>query len=241
MKAKAAETELELAQAFRRRALAFDLVGLCSYDVMNNYQSELVAHLQESPPPGYSHFSIQQLLRADRAAFTHLAERLQSLKTRADGTKPFQQQLETITAQPAVTFHLLPLPLHGGSKAASPGAPSETSTPRRRRGKRDRAQTPPAVVPNEQRRSSFPSGPKGKGGGKSGSKRGRGPNVPQSLIGKAMETPGGERICWAFNLPSGCSPARSARGAGMCVLSLGVRRRTRCSSTSEPGRPLTGS
>ena len=95
VKAKAAETtcsirtELELVQAFRQRALAFDLVGLCSYNVMNNYQSELVAHLQESPPPGYSHVSIQQLLRADRAAFTHLAERLQSLKTRADGTKPF--------------------------------------------------------------------------------------------------------------------------------------------------------
>ena len=79
VKAKAAETtcaiktELDLVQALRRRALAFDLVGLCSYDTMNTYQSELVAHLQEQPPVGYSHVSLQQVLRADRAVFTHLS------------------------------------------------------------------------------------------------------------------------------------------------------------------------
>lgn len=227
VKAKATETtcsvrtELELVQAFRRRALAFDLVGLCGYDAMNNYHSELVAHLQELPPPGYSHVSLQQVLRADRAAFTYLAERLQSLKTRADGTKPFQRQLETVLVQPMVTFHLLPLPQHGGPRSAGPGASGEPTTPRRRKGKRERAHTPPGAAPGEPARAVASAGLKGKGGGKTSSKRGRGPNVPQSLIGKAMETPGGERLCWAFNLPSGCQGAKPgekcSRGWHLCA------------------------
>ena len=209
VKAKAAETtcaiktELDLVQALRRRALAFDLVGLCRYDTMNTYHSELVAHLQEQPPVGYSHVSLQQVLRADRAVFTHLAERLHSLKTRADGLRPFQVQIATVLAQPAVTFHLLPLPLHGSSsKSPGPGGGPDSTT--RRKAKRERAFTPPSQ-PVAERPS---SGSKGKGPGKGGTKRGRDPNVPQSLIGKAMETPGGERLCWAFNLPSGCEGAK---------------------------------
>ena len=224
VKAKAAETtcaiktELDLVQALRRRALAFDLVGLCSYDTMNTYQSELVAHLQEQPPVGYSHVSLQQVLRADRAVFTHLAERLQSLKTRADGSRPFQVQIATVLAQPAVTFHLLPLPLHGSSsKSPGPGSGPDSTTPRRRKAKRERAFTPPSQPVGERPSS----GPKGKGPGKGGTKRGRGPNVPQSLIGKAMETPGGERLCWAFNLPSGCEGAKPGekcpRGWHLCA------------------------
>ena len=45
-------TELELVQALRRRALAFDLVGVVSYEIMNAYHAELLSHLQEDPPPG---------------------------------------------------------------------------------------------------------------------------------------------------------------------------------------------
>ncbi|CAK9041188.1 Uncharacterized protein SCF082_LOCUS23837 [Durusdinium trenchii] len=78
-----AKTELELVQALRRRALAFDLVGACSYEVMNRYHSELVQHLQEDPPPGYHPITVAQILRADRAAFLHIAERLTSLRRTA--------------------------------------------------------------------------------------------------------------------------------------------------------------
>ena len=44
-------TELEMTQATRRRALAFDLVGCCSFDAMTRYQSYLIQRLQEVPPP----------------------------------------------------------------------------------------------------------------------------------------------------------------------------------------------
>ena len=45
-------TELEVSNAFKRRALAFDLVGVCTYDVMAAYHADLLDHLHTLPPPG---------------------------------------------------------------------------------------------------------------------------------------------------------------------------------------------
>ena len=61
-------TELEVSNALKRRALAFDLVGVCTYDVMAAYHADLLDHLHTLPPPGYSAVSVQQILRADGAA-----------------------------------------------------------------------------------------------------------------------------------------------------------------------------
>ena len=76
-------TELEVSNALKRRALAFDLVGVCTYDVMSAYHADLLDHLHTPPPPGCSAVSVQQILRADRAAFMFLSERMTSLKRNA--------------------------------------------------------------------------------------------------------------------------------------------------------------
>eukprot|EP00435_Cladocopium_sp_Y103_P049235 s2261_g14.t1 len=68
-------TELEVVNALRRRALAYDLVQLCPYDIMNSFHAELVDHLSQPAPPGYSPVSLQQVLRADRQAFMLMSER----------------------------------------------------------------------------------------------------------------------------------------------------------------------
>ncbi|CAE7301965.1 unnamed protein product [Symbiodinium sp. CCMP2592] len=102
-------TELELAQALRRRALAFDLVKCASYDTMNRYHSSLIHRLQELPPPTYVKISVAQVLRADRAAFTRIAENLPSIKRQPDGTLPLDRALENILQDPSISFHLLPL------------------------------------------------------------------------------------------------------------------------------------
>ena len=73
-------TELEVSNALKRRALAFDLVGVCTYEIMAAYHADLLDHLHTPPPPGYSAVSVQRILRADRAAFMFLPERMTSLK-----------------------------------------------------------------------------------------------------------------------------------------------------------------
>jgi hypothetical protein len=116
-------TELELVQAFRRRALAFDLIGLVSYEIMNSYHAELMGHMQEEPPPGYSSVSVTQVLRADRAVFLHLAENLTSLKRSPDGDLPLEKELPIALMRPTISFHLLPL------ATSSPSKPSPKANP----------------------------------------------------------------------------------------------------------------
>lgn len=200
------KTELEIVQAFRRRALAFDLVGACEYNVMNQYQSELVQHLQESAPPGYNEVTVQQVLRADRAAFLLLAERLTTLKPKPDGTKPLEEALPTVLSHPSVSFHLLPL-------AKQPDRPPKD--PRWLK----RSQT--SLATQESPNKFLKVKGKGKGKGKGKRDKGRGPNVPKDLIGKALETSDGDRICWPFNMSSGCKDAAvgnaCSRGLHVCA------------------------
>ena len=43
---------------------------------MANYHEDLLDHLRTPPPPGYSAVSVQQILRADRAAFLFMSEKM---------------------------------------------------------------------------------------------------------------------------------------------------------------------
>ena len=200
-------TELETTNAMRRRALAFDLVQACNYHVMNAFHAELFDHLHMIPPPGYSAVILTQILRADRAAWLHMAEKLSTLKRDQQGNLPLESEIAKVLAHPSVTFHLLPLPLRTTTDKQI--QPKATAAP-----KRTRSRTPPKGNP------SAPA--KGKGKGKGGkSKRGRGPNIPRGLIGKCLHTKANERLCWAFNLPQGCQDAKPgnkcARGLHLCA------------------------
>ena len=209
----ATRTELELVQAFRRRALAFDLVGLLPYETMNAYHAELLSHLQEDAPPGYSNTTVVQVLRADRAVFLHLAEVITSLKRTPNGDLPLEVELPKALVRPSVSFHLLPLATHTPKVAPAPKANPNNLNKR----KHEDAKPTPKGTPGAQ----GPPPRKGKGKGKSKTKRGRGPNVPKDLVGKSLETTDGRRICWPFNLPSGCTDAapggQCTRGVHVCA------------------------
>ena len=181
----------------------WDLVKACDFHVMNAFHADLFDHLHQTPPPGYSRVSLAQLLRADRAAWVLIAERITTLKRDEQGKLPLEAELQQVLSHPSVTFHLLPLPAAGTTKTASPK---------------------PKPQPRRSRSPKRPSGPapsKGKGKGKKGGKRGRGPNVPKGLINKKLQTSSGERLCWAFNLDQGCPNAkpgeRCNRGIHLCA------------------------
>eukprot|EP00435_Cladocopium_sp_Y103_P015368 s203_g3.t1 len=194
-------TELELFQAMRR-------IGLCSCEVLNAYQSELLQHLQEDPPPGYHAATLVQILRTDRAAFLAIAGRLTSLKRDGAGELPLEKYLPTILSKPSVSFHLLPL----ATAPVKPAQPKAQPQPSNKRKAEDIDNGPTKTVKT--------SKGKGKGKGKT-KKKGRGPNVPRELIGKALQSPSGDRICWPFNLPSGCKDAppggKCSRGLHICA------------------------
>ena len=193
--------ELEVSNAFKRRALAFDLAGAITCSVMAAYHADLLDHLHLPSPPGYSPVSVQQVLRADRAAFLYMSERLTTLKRNAVGELPLDTLLPGVLIQPTVAFHLLPLSGSASKASSSSKAPAT---------ERKRSRTPNTSQPKN----------KGRGKGKS-KKGGRGPNVPSALIGKALETPQKKRLCWGFNLPNGCNAAKPgetcSKGLHVCA------------------------
>lgn len=198
------QTELELVQALRRRALAYDLVGACSYDTMNHYNSLLVQRIQDAPPPGYSKVTIVQALRADRAAFTRLAEKVRSLRTGADGSRPLDKAFEHVLDDTQVSFHLLPLPL-----PERPPKPHHPPPPKR---------TFDTATGQDEKGGQGGKKLKGNGKGKKGGARLR---VPKELIGKWSQNKNGERLCWAYNMECGCTEAAPgaacSRGLHLCA------------------------
>ena len=98
---------------------------------MTSYHADLLDHLHTPPPPGYSPISIQQILRADRAAFIFLAERMTSLKRDATNRIPMDLTLPNVLGQPTVAFHLLPLA--GAAAKAAPTKEKPSGTKKRSR------------------------------------------------------------------------------------------------------------
>ena len=127
--------------------------------------ADLLDHLHTLPPPGYSAVSVQQILRADRAAFMFLSESMTFLKRNAMNQLPLDLQLPTSLSQPNVAFRLLPL--SGGTPKAPSAA--KASNPKKR-SRSPRKQQPV----------------KGKGGRKARPGKNRGPNIPAGLINKAL-------------------------------------------------------
>ena len=65
---------------------------------------------------GYRAPTMDQALRADRAGWVRLAEKVDSLKRRLDGSLPLDAALDELRMDPATIFHLMPLPVGKADK-----------------------------------------------------------------------------------------------------------------------------
>ena len=63
------QNELQLAEAMTRRALACDLLQVCTFSVMEKWHRFLLNKLSTPPPPNYRPTSMEQVLRTDRQAW----------------------------------------------------------------------------------------------------------------------------------------------------------------------------
>ena len=184
--------ELELSQALTRRSLAFDLMSCATFAVCERYQF-LLGYLQMSPPPGYSGVTMEQILRADRAAWLRISEKLTTLRRSAGGDLPLDQALKDVEGDPAGLYHLLPCPgTHGDKKNTD-----KEDNPKKRK---------------------YNDDDKGKGKGK-----GKSSKVPAEIKDLNNNMPDGSRICWDYNLKNrGCKFAKPGakckkRGSDSCM------------------------
>ncbi|OLP76456.1 hypothetical protein AK812_SmicGene43609 [Symbiodinium microadriaticum] len=110
-------TPLLLHHALQRRALAMDLVGAATFDIVQEYHEFLLSHLSMDPPPGYRRIDVSQVLEADRTGWLRLAEKLPTgLRRNAAGVLPLDEELPKLQGDPRVVFHLMPLPVGGAIK-----------------------------------------------------------------------------------------------------------------------------
>ncbi|CAE7487060.1 ubiad1 [Symbiodinium natans] len=160
----------ELYLSFMRRALAMDLVGLASFDVMQKWIERLFDVMNQDPPPNFSRVSRAQVLRADRQVFVELARRANGgLKALADGSLPLDAEFRNLPGNTEIMYFLLPTPEKGKGKG---------------KGKGDKRKH---------------SGDGDEGGDKKKAKTTRDP-VPKELQGCHSRTPKNKPICFNYNL-----------------------------------------
>ncbi|CAE7276538.1 unnamed protein product [Symbiodinium sp. CCMP2592] len=177
------QNELQLSEALCRRALACDLLQLCTFASMDMWHRHLLAKLSEQPPPYYAKVSMEQLLRCDKAAWVRMSELLTSLKKDDSGNLPMDAALDKLQYDPKIMMHLAPLP---GAKWKGDGKGEKGI-------KRDADGKP-----------KLPHRPN-KGTGK-----GKCPDVLSDSRLKHNCSKTKKRLCWNFNLQAGCKFAKAA-------------------------------
>ena len=102
------QNELQLSEAMTRRALACDLLQVCTFSVMEKWHRFLLNKLSTPPPPNYKPTSMEQVLRTDRQAWIRLAEEVSSLKREPSGDLPLDLAFPRLQMD-KVTYFLQPL------------------------------------------------------------------------------------------------------------------------------------
>eukprot|EP00435_Cladocopium_sp_Y103_P046785 s1511_g13.t1 len=213
--------ELQLHQAFTRRSLACDLMQVCTFRCMERWHRHLLDQLQTPSPPGYRQPTMEQIMRADRAGWIKMSEKVLSLKRKADGSLPLDDALDALQADPSVMFNLMPLPTE---KVATQAKQTDHQQGDGGGGK-----------PLRIRKNDKAGKNKGKGKGKGKSKPSAKGKMPTELIGLHQHTKSGKRMCYNFNMERGCdlAPAGGECGKGLhtCMRCFGSHSAHQCKAT----------
>ena len=102
--------EMQVFEALRRRGIALDFANLLTWQVHERYLARLFGHLRKDPVEGYCKVSLQQMLRADRDAWTRIIEAGCAIRRDAAGALPLDTELIRSLESYEVAFNLVPLP-----------------------------------------------------------------------------------------------------------------------------------
>ena len=201
-------TDFKLQQAFPRRGIALDRVGLVSFHVHERLVRNYFFLASRAAPPGYVRPGVGAIIKADKELWTLLARECRDgCKPTSAGVAPLDALISAKQNDTCVTFSLFPLP-QPENRAREWG---------RGRGKggkgKDRSRTP------------APRG-RGRGKGKATSATlpsAKKPSMPKELRSFKPQDEHGRRYCYGFNLDEHCdlptsgSPAECERGLHVCM------------------------
>ena len=189
-------------EALRRRGVALQFAGVCTFLQHEKYLLKLFAHMAREPPAGCQRTSVHQLVLADQAVWARLVEDDVSPKRDASGDYPVGAALLPTLMSYEVTIILLARPI-----AQAEGRKRHPSGPSR---------------PNAQKfLKTTQKGAEGKGSGKTAKGKGATPfqRIPEGIrsLGVTGLTPDGKRICFDKNLEQGCAADPCPKGVHVCA------------------------
>eukprot|EP00435_Cladocopium_sp_Y103_P056952 s3147_g19.t1 len=172
--------------------------------------------LQASEGQAWSRSSEQ----IEPAGFAWL-KKVQTLKRKAGGSLPLDTALEDLQTDPAVMFHLMPLPL---DRANVQGRPQPEP----------RHEDATKLNPRPKNKFEKPSKRNNKGKGKGKSKPSSKGKMPVELIGLHQQTKSGKRMCYNFNPSRGCDLAtpgqECVKGQHSCMRCFGAHSAHQCNA-----------
>ena len=209
-------TDLLLDMGLRRRALAMDLAGLCTFETMTRWHETLKHSWMREPPAGHARTSLAQLRAADAELFLIVARACRDGVGRKPGDEltAFETAVRgNLDSNLDLRLMLVPPRASGAASSSSSGgnvgqgAGKSSKDPEKARLQNRLAnleQQLASVKKKHGKDKEVAKDFKPKGG--KGNRANRNPNMPKELQGKRTSTDNGERICWDFNL-GGCSKA----------------------------------
>ena len=215
-------TEMRVRSAFTRRSLAYDQVGLFRFETLEVWVDFLFAQVMRSPPPGFQHVSMHQILQADRTLFLVLASLTrEGIAPRPNGDIPLELKFMEARTDPQVAALLQPLPgsSSSGSHSTAAHVPGTASAPGqgkkklRQLARQEAFEASKRARPEDNRQSKGSS--KGKGKSK-GDGRSAGGNLPTELAGGVKVDDQGRSICFRYNTAAGCSSGSSCKHRHVC-------------------------
>ena len=104
-------SKLRLRQALTRKALAFDQAGLCSFDKLEQWHTQMMRATMRTPPSGHKFVSMQQVLNADRELWSLLSQESRgTLRVGPGEDPPLDKKIEDLRISPQILGFMTPLP-----------------------------------------------------------------------------------------------------------------------------------
>lgn len=188
--------------ALTRRSLALDQSDLMPFSVMEEYHDYLYDLVMLEVPNTHQSINLQQVLLADKMIWARMSSYCRAgISRRPDGSLPIENALDQARRHPVVVAMLQPLPKSGKGrgKQTEPGKP----------GKGAGANKKPAAPADANPAPKAKAKAKAKGQSKGA--------LPAALRGCYNKTAEGSNICFAFNLPDGCTATDCRKGKHVCA------------------------
>lgn len=169
--------DLKVKVALQRRALAYRIASLATFQTMDGLIQRMYALMTREPVKGFRAVTLQQVINADREMWLQAAQQARG-KVLVDPTRPLDTILERAYESHDVSFHLLPLPFSSSNNSGGEAKISSQANGNKNQGVK--------------RKAPF--------GDKSGAKKSKGGSKGFDLPPNCVaQTGAGLRICFQYN------------------------------------------